>query len=127
MTITIPGPLRSYHEIRSTGRRGKGGPQWARPSEYKAYQQAIRLLANVARIPDDIPSNSYARCQVEIWWTKRARLDISNVWKAIEDGLFGQDRRVQEVHLKMRENTGRPERADVTVHIFRIPKLQEAR
>ena len=121
MTFTVPGPLHSYHETRtSSGWAGKGRRRTHfRTDAYRESQRTIRLLANVARIPDEIPTDRYAKITVEVRWVSRARIDAANVYKWLEDALFADDRRVQEIHVTMREHAGE-ERADVRVDILPV-------
>ena len=119
MTFTIPGPLHSYHETRSSsGWAGKGRRRTHfRTDAYHESQRTIRLLANVARIPDRILDTQYAALTVAIYWSGRARMDASNAVKWIEDALFVEDRRILELHVTMCEHAGE-ERADVRVDIL---------
>lgn len=57
---------------------------------YRNFKLAVRALANSAGVPDLATTNT--SIEVEIHWTKRARLDGSNVLKSVEDAIFAQDR-----------------------------------
>lgn len=71
---------------------------------YVAFKNKVRLLANVAGIPDELDSSSTAEISLSIHWKKKARVDSVNVYKAIEDGIFKRDRRVLHGSFRAREN-----------------------
>lgn len=57
---------------------------------YKSFKFAVRALANSAGVPDLCTTDT--EIDVEIFWKKKAKIDGSNVLKAVEDALFAQDR-----------------------------------
>lgn len=84
----VEGPLLSYH----ANVRGESY------SSYASYKQAIRLIANVARIPPTCPRG--VRLQIYPHWKRSARLDLSNVVKAIEDGLWRADHNIFTLYAR---------------------------
>lgn len=81
---------------------------------YVAFKQTVRLLANVAGIPEVIPENHRAMVSIAVAWKKRARIDLSNILKGIEDALWEKDRGIGEIHGVKFQHTG-IERVSVTV------------
>lgn len=102
----IEGPLLGY---RASVKR-------AHDPKYKAFKQEVRLIANTAGVPDEIPKQGKAYLQVDIFWKRKPRIDGANVYKAIEDALFVQDRRVFYGHFMVEEDRGF-EGARVTVDV----------
>lgn len=83
---------------------------WTKKAKaYVAFKQRVRVLANVAGVPSDIPAECSATLHVAIAWRKRARIDSSNILKALEDGLFKQDRGVEKIVCDRFEHTGKEE------------------
>jgi hypothetical protein len=90
---------------------------WTKTAKrYVAFKRRVRLLANLGGLPDEIPKGSAAVVSIAIAWKKKARIDTSNILKAIEDGLFKRDRGIKEVHATRIEQTG-IERVSITVQI----------
>lgn len=81
---------------------------------YAAFKDKVRFLANVARVPLSIEEGVDVRILVMIYWKKAARIDGKNVYAAIEDGLFKQDRKVAAGLWSRLEEQGREY---ATVHI----------
>ena len=82
-TFTIDGPLRGYRkDVAYSHSRG-----------YKTWKAHVRLLANVAGVPDD-PEGLVIR--VWLYWAKRTRIDGKNMLGSIEDALWTQDRQLVE-------------------------------
>lgn len=81
---------------------------------YVAYKDGVRLMANVVGIPDAIPEGQQAIITLTIYWRKRARIDCSNILKALEDAIFIKDRGISEAHVVRIQHTGN-ERMEVTV------------
>ena len=84
--------------------------------DYCAYKTRVRLLANVAGVPEEIPAGYRASFHVDVTWRLRARLDSSNVLKALEDGVFRRDRGIGEIHVVSRQYVGK-EKAVVTIRL----------
>lgn len=63
---------------------------YSHSTAYGNFKMAVRAIANQAGVPD--LATTTMQVDVEIHWTKRARLDGDNVLKAVVDGLFRQDR-----------------------------------
>ena len=57
---------------------------------YKSFKLAVRALANTAGVPELCTTDT--ELEVAIFWRKLAKIDGSNVMKAVEDALFTQDR-----------------------------------
>lgn len=89
-------------------------PWTDKAKRYTAYKARVRLLANVAGVPEEIPANHRAIVSIAVAWKKRARIDLSNILKAIEDGLWAKDRGIGEVHAVKFQHAG-VERVSVTV------------
>ena len=84
----------------------------AHDPRYKAFKQAVRLVANTAGVPSHCPKD--VSIKVEVFWKKTARIDLSNVQKAVEDALWSQDRYIGHTEATRTEHYG-SELADVTV------------
>lgn len=76
---------------------------------YTAFKERVRLMANLAGVPADIPADTAATLCIAIAWRKRARIDTSNILKAVEDGLFKQDRGVEKIVCDRFEHMGTEE------------------
>lgn len=61
---------------------------------YVEQKRRVRILANVAGIPDVLGHDDNAKISLELFWKKRARVDSVNVYKWLEDSIFSKDRRV---------------------------------
>lgn len=85
---------------------------------YVAMKGKVRLFADVAGVPEEIPSGYRALVSIAVAWKKKARIDLSNILKAVEDGLWVRDRGIGEVHAVKFEHTGL-ERVSVTVKLER--------
>ena len=110
MRFIIEEPIYSYNYARQT-------PQEETKKEaYQEYKKRIRQLATKAGIPLRILPTKYADIKVTFYWKSNARLDLSNTWKAIEDGIFSQDRNVHKIRLTTFEHTTH-EQAIVRVRI----------
>lgn len=112
-TFQVDGPLQAY--VRTTQRQKWIDPRYKR---YVEWKKAVRLLANLTGIPEELPRDSRAILSVSVMWKNRARLDGDNFIKGILDSLWPQDRRVLELHYIGLEGTD-AERASVTVGIVR--------
>ena len=65
--------------------------------KYRAYKDRVRMVATAAGVPILLPEYpSRARLCYVVRWTGRARIDKTNVEKAVEDALFRRDRRILE-------------------------------
>ena len=65
--------------------------------KYRAYKDRVRLLGTQAGVPMELPPRpGRARVSYVVRWKNVARIDKTNVEKAIEDGLWSKDRRVLE-------------------------------
>lgn len=96
-----------------------GFPVHARPwsdtaKRYVAFKGKVRLFADVAGIPEEIPAGYRAIVSLAVTWKKKARIDLSNIQKAVEDGLFLHDRGIGEIHATRIQHSG-IERVSVTV------------
>lgn len=89
-------------------------PWTDRAKRYVAFKGKVRLLADIAGVPEEIPENHRAIVSIAVAWKKKARIDLSNILKAIEDGLWQRDRGIGEVHATKFQHTG-VERVSVTV------------
>lgn len=80
--------------VRSTQRS-----KWVDPAakRYSQYKGTVRLLANVAGVPGEIPRGFTAKVALRILWNRRAKADLDNVVKGILDALWRQDRAVAEI------------------------------
>lgn len=93
-------------------------PWTDKAKRYCAFKGKVRLLANVAKVPDEIPAGYRALVSIAVAWKKKARIDLSNILKGIEDGLWVRDRGIGEVHAVKFQHTG-IERVSVTVRMER--------
>jgi len=82
--FTIPGKLWGY----------KQGRREAFRSERVEFKDKVRLLANVAGVPEVAMEGDELFLEVYIRWRLKARIDGVNVYKLIEDSLWRQDRGV---------------------------------
>jgi len=73
---------------------------------YVAFKGKVRLLADVAGVPEEIPENHRAVVSLAVAWKKKARIDLSNIQKAVEDSLFLRDRGIGEIHATRIQHTG---------------------
>ncbi len=109
-SFLIEGPLSGFL---ATFRRS-----WTKEAKhYVAQKTRVRLLANVAGIPDLLMPDETARISLEVFWKKRARIDSVNVYKFVEDGIFHKDRRVLHGEFKAYEFF-QTEMAKVKLEIF---------
>jgi len=108
-SFEIGGPIRSF--------LGSYVQPWKdQAKRYVAYKKYVRLLANVAGIPSELKQEDRAEISISFHWKKKAHCDGSNGFKAVEDALFHQDRRVLRGSYIVMENTGE-EKAFVQVTI----------
>ena len=97
-------------------------PPWSEKAKrYCAFKGKVRLFADVAGVPEEIPENHRATVSIAVAWKKKARIDLSNILKAVEDGLFVRDRGIGEIHATKLQHTGM-ERVSVFVSIEREGK-----
>lgn len=89
-------------------------PWTDRAKRYAAFKSKVRLFANLAGVPTEIPENHRATVSISVAWERKARVDLSNILKAIEDGLWAKDRGIGEVHGVKFMHTGL-ERVSVTI------------
>jgi hypothetical protein len=100
-------------------------PWTDKAKRYCAFKGKVRLLATVARVPEEIPAGYRALVSIAVAWKKKARIDLSNILKGIEDGLWVRDRGIGEVHAVKFQHTG-IERVSVTVRMEREGSNVEA-
>ncbi len=86
---------------------------------YVAQKSRVRLLANLAGIPDALDNDETAQLILTLHWIRRARIDSVNCYKWIEDGIFTKDRRVLHGSFNAVEFSG-TERAHVKLIISRV-------
>lgn len=84
--------------------------------DYCAFKSRVRLLANVAGVPDEIPAGYRAAIHLDVSWKMLAKIDLDNLQKAATDSIFKKDRRVGEIHAIRRLNTGQ-EKMVITVRL----------
>lgn len=72
---------------------------------FRSYKRTVRLLANVAGVPDELDPDGVYRVATTIFFTGRARIDAENVRKSIIDALWDRDRRVLEGSYVTRERS----------------------
>lgn len=87
----------------------KAAPWTKTAKRYVAFKARVRLLANVAGVPSEIPPEKAVVLCIAVSWKMRARIDGSNLIKAIEDGLFKKDRGVEKVVIDRFEHQGAEE------------------
>jgi hypothetical protein len=85
---------------------------------YCAFKKYVRSLANVAGVPEEIPAGYRASVHLDVTWRLKARVDLSNLQKSFEDGIFKRDRGIGEIHAVSRQYVGQ-EKATVTVRFER--------
>lgn len=98
----VEGPLLGY---RASVRR-------AFDPKYRAFKDKVGWLAVQAGVPVGKldPSEAMVKLSVFVYWKKTPRIDWSNVYKAVEDALFKQDRYVQPGQLNgFNYSSGRPD------------------
>lgn len=82
-------------------------PPWSDTAKrYVSFKLKVRLLANVAGVPEEIPPGYRATVSLDVTWKKKARIDLSNLQKSVEDGIFKKDRGIGEIHAKRQQHTG---------------------
>ena len=84
-------------------------PWLNKAKRYVAWKQRVRLLANSAGVPGDIPADTAATVCIAIAWKRRARIDTSNIIKSLEDSLFRQDRGIEKIVCDRFEFSGKEE------------------
>ena len=103
-SFTIDGPL--VGAVRTTQRQKWVDPRY---KKYQAFKERVRLIANAAGVPDEIPKDGSASVFIRIHWEKRARADCDNVGKSFLDALWKNDRRVLKLTIEAIEHEGREE------------------
>lgn len=93
---------------------------------YCAFKGKVRLFADVAGVPEEIPPGYRASIDIDVTWRKKARIDLSNLQKSLEDGIFRRDRGIGEIHAVSRQHVGK-EKATVTVCFKRETDESNAR
>lgn len=106
-----------------------GFPVHAKPwsdtaKRYVAFKGKVRLFADLAGVPSEIPAGYRATVSLDVAWKKKARIDLSNIQKAVEDGLFLRDRGIGEIHATRTQHAG-TERVTVTVSLERETDAQK--
>lgn len=77
-----------------------------RAKAYAAWKEYVRLTANAAKVPQEIPEDERFGVRVLIYWNKKARVDGDNILKGATDSLFARDRRVSSGAYQSLEHTG---------------------
>lgn len=103
-TFTITGRIYGYRQ----GRRAAFHPP------RRKFKEAIRLSANVYKVPLSVLEENEATLHTEIYWKKKARIDGKNVYSIVEDALWKQDLGVKAGSWSRRLGTGE-EKIVVTV------------
>ena len=99
--LNIDGPIVPY--VRTTQRQKWVDPRYKR---YAAWKSSVRLLATIARWPEELDRKKDYEIAVKVYWKARARADIDNCCKAAMDALFKQDRRILQLTAESVEYTG---------------------
>ena len=110
-TFSVPGPLLGY----------RASVLRAFDPKYKAFKARVRALATAAGVPLAILSGEAGALRVNIHWRKKARIDGVNVFKAVEDAVWKQDRRVFRFDGNVTENWTGGECCIVHVATWRTP------
>jgi len=105
-SFEIPGPLSGFIV--------HAQPWTEKAKRYIAYKRLVRLKANVAGVPQEIPDDMEAVVTIHVWWKRKARIDTSNILKAIEDALWARDRGIAQVNVSRHEHSDE-EKAVVSV------------
>lgn len=100
-------------------------PWTLKAKRYVAFKRRVRFFATVASVPAEIPPGYRALVSLAVAWKRKARIDLSNILKAVEDGLWVRDRGIGEVHAVKFQHTG-IERVSVTVRMEREGSNVEA-
>jgi hypothetical protein len=95
-SFEISGPLHGY----------RAGLNRVFDPKYKRFKEMIRLVANTKGVPSEITPGTRVGIIVDIYWKKKARIDGSNIFKAVEDAIFSQDRGLGFGSWSMTENAG---------------------
>ena len=111
--FTIPGKLWGYKQ----GRREAHRP------ERVAFKETVRLLANVAGVPDVTKAEDEIFLEVYIRWRLKARIDGVNIYKLVEDSLWKKDRGVGGGMWLRYLNQKKEEEAVVIVTSRREPQI----
>lgn len=98
-SFEIPGPLKGFLATYKA-------PWTKEAKSYVSFKEKVRLMANCAGVPDELLPLECAEINLSVHWTKKARIDCVNVYKAAEDGMFKKDRRVLRGSFCAMENTG---------------------
>lgn len=106
--FTVDGPL--------VGFVVHAAPWTQKAKRYVQFKNTVRVLAHIAGVPEEIPKNHRATISIAVAWKKKARIDLSNILKAVEDGLFVRDRGIGEIHATKLQHTG-VERASVFIQL----------
>jgi Holliday junction resolvase RusA-like endonuclease len=93
--------------VRTTQRQKFCDPRY---KKYAAWKSMVRVLANVAGWPQDLERDGRYKLSIRASWKGRARCDLSNIIKAVEDACFKQDRRVLWIVAYAEEDTQNPDR-----------------
>jgi|FLYN01.1.fsa_nt_gi hypothetical protein len=99
ISFVVPGPIMGYRA--SVAR--------AHDPKYKAYKERVRLCALAAGFRFDDEGCRHPVLSVSIYWKRSARIDWSNVVKAIEDALWKRDRHVDPGVFCVFRDSGREE------------------
>lgn len=110
-TFTVQAPIMGA--VRTTGRQKFVDPRY---KKYHEYKQRVRLLANVAGVPGEIGPEQCVKVMIIVYWKKKARSDLDNVFKSVADALWKQDRRVNSIEAHSVEDEG-VEQARVYVEV----------
>lgn len=88
VTFTVPGPLWGYRRPRDKDSNYK------KYTEFKNFVLETAMRNNWAGRVDSLIDHP-PRLSVHVKWKKNPRTDWSNIYKAVEDALFSQDRWVK--------------------------------
>jgi hypothetical protein len=107
-----PGEVNCWQFVVGEPLRGflvSNAPWTKRAKEYVKFKTYVRLMANAAGVPSEIPHDKAVAICIALAWKLRARVDNDGVLKAITDGLFKKDRGVERVVCDRWEYTGKEE------------------
>lgn len=82
-------------------------PWSEKAKRYVKFKQRVRLTANLAGVPDEIPDGMEASIYITVFWEKAAHCDLDNLIKALTDSCFKRDRMVAQVSARRALNQER--------------------
>ena len=105
-SFVVEGPLMGFI--------AHAAPWSVKAKRYVAYKKLVRLRADCAGVPQEIPDDMETVFTIHVWWKRKAQIDTSNILKAIEDALWARDRGIAQINVSRHERSDE-EKAVVSV------------